>query len=43
VKNLTKQSDFFGWKNAATANDVAMEPYKVPTYALYSLSYGVSF
>jgi len=43
VKNLTKQSDFFGWKNAATANDVAMDPYKVPTYALFSLSYGVSF
>jgi len=43
VKNLTKQADFYGWQNASSSTEIAKDPYKVPTYALYSLSYGVSF
>jgi hypothetical protein len=43
AKNLTKQADFYGWKNAANANTVATERYKVPTYALYNLTWGLDF
>lgn len=43
VKNLTKAADYFGWQDASSPTALSTEPYKVPTYALYSLSYGISF
>jgi iron complex outermembrane receptor protein len=43
AKNLTKQDDYFGWKNAANASTVARERYAVPTYARFSLTWGIDF
>jgi hypothetical protein len=43
IKNLTKQDDFYGWKNAADNASLATERYKVPTYSQISLTYGLQF
>ena len=43
VKNLTKQAEYFGWQSTGNANTVASERYKVPTYATFSLTYGLDF
>jgi len=43
VKNITKQAEYFGWQNTGDATKVATERYKVPTYAQFSISYGLDF
>jgi outer membrane receptor protein involved in Fe transport len=43
VKNLTQQDDFIGWKPTGSASTVATQRYTVPTYATFSISYGLDF
>jgi hypothetical protein len=43
VKNLTKQDDFIGWKPTGSASAVATQRYTVPTYATFSITYGIDF
>jgi len=43
AKNLTKQDDFIGWKPSGTTGVVSTERYTVPTYARYSLTWGLDF
>jgi outer membrane receptor protein involved in Fe transport len=43
AKNLTKQDDFIGWVPSGKAGVVSTERYKVPTYARYSLTWGLDF
>jgi iron complex outermembrane receptor protein len=42
AKNLTKQDDYIGWKPSG-AGVVATERYSVPTYARFSVTWGVDF
>ena len=43
AKNLTKQDDFIGWKPTGVAGKVATDRYTVPTYAKFSLTWGLDF
>ena len=43
VKNLTQQDDFIGWKPTGSASAVATQRYTVPTYATFSITYGIDF
>ena len=43
AKNLTKVDDVIGWKPSGQAGVVATERYKVPTYARFSITYGLDF
>ena len=43
AKNLTKQDDYIGWVPSGKAGVVSTERYTVPTYARYSLTWGLDF
>jgi outer membrane receptor for monomeric catechols len=43
AKNLTKVDDVIGWKPAGSAGAVATQRYLVPTYAKFTLTYGIDF
>jgi outer membrane receptor protein involved in Fe transport len=43
AKNLTKQDDYIGWKPTGNSATLATERYSVPTYARYSLTWGLDF
>jgi outer membrane receptor protein involved in Fe transport len=43
AKNLTKQDDFIGWVPSGKAGVVSTERYKVPTYARFSVTWGMDF
>jgi hypothetical protein len=43
AKNLTKQDDFIGWKPSGDYNVASTERYTVPTYARFSVTWGLDF
>jgi hypothetical protein len=43
AKNLTKQDEYVGWKATGNAATLATEKYAVPTYARYSITWGLDF
>ena len=43
AKNLTKVDDVIGWKPTGSAGTVATQRYAVPTYAKFSITYGIDF
>jgi hypothetical protein len=43
AKNLTEQKEYFGWKPTGNASTVANQRYEVPTYARFSLTWGMDF
>lgn len=43
AKNLTKQDDFIGWQPSGNVATVATERYTVPTYAKFSITWGMDF
>lgn len=43
AKNLTQVDDLIGWMPTGSAATVATERYKVPTYAKFTLTWGLDF
>jgi outer membrane receptor for ferric coprogen and ferric-rhodotorulic acid len=43
VRNLTKQSEYYGWQGTGSAAILATKPYSIPTYVHWYLTYATEF
>jgi len=43
VRNLTKQSEYYGWQGTGSAAILATKPYSIPTYIHWYLTFATEF